>query len=128
MLDAWGSDEEPPKKPIGQIFVERGFITSDQLEDALEEQKWSGRKLGEILMARGDVSRLRLWDALEEQAASFDTGPPTGSTPQARAPTAFVAPQRDRDSGAPRRPRHAGRAGGRARDAGRVLEDPSCRR
>ena len=79
----WGGAEEPPKKPIGQIFVERGFITSDQLEDALEEQKWSGRKLGEILMARGNVSRLRLWDALEEQAASFDTGSPADATPQA---------------------------------------------
>ena len=81
MLDQWGSDEnegedEPPKKPIGQIFVERGFITSTQLDDALEEQKWSGRKLGEILMSSGRISRLRLWDALEEQAASFDTGEP----------------------------------------------------
>jgi chromosome segregation ATPase len=83
MLDAWGASEEPPKKPIGQIFVERGFITSDQLEDALEEQKWSGRKLGEILMSSGNISRLRLWDALEEQAASFDTGAPATAEPQA---------------------------------------------
>jgi chromosome segregation ATPase len=85
MLDAWGGEAEPPKKPIGQIFVERGFISSEQLEDALEEQKWSGRKLGEILMSSGNISRLRLWDALEEQAASFDTGTPAAAEPQAPA-------------------------------------------
>ena len=39
MLDEWGRSEEPRKRPIGEIFVERGFITSGQLEDALEEQK-----------------------------------------------------------------------------------------
>ncbi|HEY7397664.1 MAG TPA: hypothetical protein VH538_05145, partial [Gaiellaceae bacterium] len=68
MLDEWGRSEEPRKRPIGEIFVERGFITSGQLEDALEEQKLSGRKLGEILVSQGRLSRLRLWDALEDQA------------------------------------------------------------
>ena len=77
MLDEWGrNDAAAPKRPIGEIFVERGFITSGQLEDALEEQKLSGRKLGEILVSQGKLSRLRLWDALEDQAASFETPKP----------------------------------------------------
>ncbi len=89
MLDEWGRNEATPKRPIGEIFVERGFITSGQLEDALEEQKFSGRKLGEILVSQGKLSRLRLWDALEDQAASFGPGtaespPPTGPAPQLR--------------------------------------------
>ncbi|HEX6763365.1 MAG TPA: hypothetical protein VF094_11255 [Gaiellaceae bacterium] len=76
MLDEWGRNEEPARKrPIGEIFVERGFITSGQLEDALEEQKLSGRKLGEILVSQGRLSRLRLWDALEDQASSFEDAP-----------------------------------------------------
>ena len=73
MLDEWGRGEpEASKRPIGEIFVEKGFITSGQLEDALDEQKLSGRKLGEILVSQGKLSRLRLWDALEDQAASFE--------------------------------------------------------
>lgn len=80
MLDEWGRVEEPPKRPIGEIFVERGFITSGQLEDALDEQKLSGRKLGEILVSQGKLSRLRLWDALEDQAASFEVDPRPPST------------------------------------------------
>jgi chromosome segregation ATPase len=79
MLDEWGRNEAPPKRPIGEIFVDRGFITSGQLEDALEEQKLSGRKLGEILVSQGKLSRLRLWDALEDQAASFETPKPEPS-------------------------------------------------
>jgi chromosome segregation ATPase len=80
MLDEWGrNDAAAPKRPIGEIFVERGFITSGQLEDALEEQKLSGRKLGEILVSQGKLSRLRLWDALEDQAASFETPKPEAS-------------------------------------------------
>jgi DNA repair exonuclease SbcCD ATPase subunit len=80
MLDEWGRVEEAPKRPIGEIFVERGFITSGQLEDALDEQKLSGRKLGEILVSQGKLSRLRLWDALEDQAASFEVDPKSPST------------------------------------------------
>ena len=61
MLDEWGRGEpEASKRPIGEIFVEKGFITSGQLEDALDEQKLSGRKLGEILVSQGRLSRLRL--------------------------------------------------------------------
>ena len=80
LLDEWGRNEEAPKRPIGEIFVERGFITSGQLEDALDEQKLSGRKLGEILVSQGKLSRLRLWDALEDQAASFEVDPKSPST------------------------------------------------
>src|SRR5262245_11850724 len=48
--DEWRGDAEPApapsgKRPIGEIFVERGLISAIQLEDALEEQKKSGRRL-----------------------------------------------------------------------------------
>ncbi len=78
MLDEWGRSETVPKRPIGEIFVEKGFITSGQLEDALVEQKLSGRKLGEILVSQGKLSRLRLWDALEDQASDFEPTKPSG--------------------------------------------------
>ena len=152
MLDEWGrNDAAPPKRPIGEIFVERGFITSGQLEDALEEQKFSGRKLGEILVSQGKLSRLRLWDALEDQAASFETPKPeatggglpglrvvsdalTGSAPAAgEAPVEMwqpsagrpLAPSRPgRASGCDRRGRH--RPARRARGAGRAARRPTA--
>ena len=96
MLDEWGrvdqappsAPPEPPKRPIGEIFVEKGFISSSQLVDALEEQKLSGRKLGEILVSQGKLSRLRLWDALEDQAASFEE--PKQETPGLTRPSLRV--------------------------------------
>ncbi|HUK97600.1 MAG TPA: hypothetical protein VLV46_08070 [Gaiellaceae bacterium] len=96
MLDEWGrvdqappsASPEPPKRPIGEIFVEKGFISSSQLVDALEEQKLSGRKLGEILVSQGKLSRLRLWDALEDQAASFEE--PKQETPGLTRPSLRV--------------------------------------
>src|SRR5262249_30301106 len=47
------------KRPIGEIFVERGLVTASQLEEALEEQKKSGGRLGEILVATGTLPRRR---------------------------------------------------------------------
>ena len=37
---------------IGSFIVEKGLITEEQLELALDEQQTSGRLLGEILVAR----------------------------------------------------------------------------
>jgi type IV pilus assembly protein PilB len=44
--------------PIGQILVENGFITKDQLEDALIKQKQSegGKMLGDVMLEMGLVS------------------------------------------------------------------------
>ena len=72
--------EEAPKRPIGEIFLERGMVSSEELEYALDEQRESGRRLGEILVAKGNLSRLELASALADQWASFQKlRPPSAS-------------------------------------------------
>jgi hypothetical protein len=56
-----------PWRPIGELFVARGVITQDQLEEALAEQAASGKRLGEILVDRQLVSSPELTQALMEQ-------------------------------------------------------------
>jgi len=48
--------KKPIKKKLGDLLVEVGIITPEQLEEALEEQKKHGGKLGEILMAFGYIT------------------------------------------------------------------------
>lgn len=55
------------RRPIGTLFVEKGFVTQQELEAALEEQKESGQKLGEILVERGHLTRLELASAISDQ-------------------------------------------------------------
>jgi hypothetical protein len=56
-----------PWRPIGELFVARGVITQDQLEEALAEQAASGKRLGEILVDRQLMSSPELTHALMEQ-------------------------------------------------------------
>jgi len=44
------------RKPIGQMLVEEGLITQEQLEDALKLQRKQSGKLGEILVSQGIVT------------------------------------------------------------------------
>ncbi|MFH0948069.1 MAG: type IV-A pilus assembly ATPase PilB [Elusimicrobiota bacterium] len=44
------------KKKIGDLLVDVGIITAQQLQDALEEQKRKGGKLGMILISLGYIS------------------------------------------------------------------------
>ena len=55
------------KRPIGSLFVEKGFVTQEELEDALLEQRESGQRLGEILVERGHVSRIELASVIGDQ-------------------------------------------------------------
>ena len=85
------------KRPIGEIFVERGLVEESQLDEALEQQRKTGGRLGEILIASGKLSRLELASALADQWASFQKlrppdeseAPPPPSPP---APAADVLP------------------------------------
>ncbi|MDD5131774.1 MAG: type IV-A pilus assembly ATPase PilB [bacterium] len=43
-------------KRLGEMLVETGIITSEQLQEALEEQKKSGGRLGQNLMALGYIT------------------------------------------------------------------------
>jgi chromosome segregation ATPase len=79
--------ESEPRRPIGEIFLERGLLTSEQLEHALTEQKQTGERLGEILVARGVVSRLELASALADQWASLQKLRPPGAGDRPQDPS-----------------------------------------
>lgn len=65
-------DAPPPPaawRPLGKLLVEDGFLTKDQLKQALLRQQESRgrRKLGEILVAEGFLSGVDLARALTKQ-------------------------------------------------------------
>jgi hypothetical protein len=53
--------------PIGQLLVDAGVLTEDVLEEVLEKQARTGRRLGEILVQDGYVSSRVMANALAEQ-------------------------------------------------------------
>ncbi len=55
------------KLRLGDMLVEAGMLTQHRLDQALQEQKTSGRRLGEILMTRGWVSPMQLHEILATQ-------------------------------------------------------------
>lgn len=59
--------KKPPKK-LGQILIEQGVITPQQLELALKEQKRTKEMLGEILVNLGFITRDALATALASQS------------------------------------------------------------
>ena len=54
-------------RPIGTLLVEKGLLTQRELDDALAEQKRSGRLVGQILVHSGALSAFALAQALTEQ-------------------------------------------------------------
>lgn len=57
----------PGPKRIGDLLVEAGQITPEQLQAALAEQAQTGERLGEILIERGAVSKQTLGRVLQTQ-------------------------------------------------------------
>ncbi|WP_346354490.1 GspE/PulE family protein [Azotosporobacter soli] len=55
------------RQRLGELLVEKGRITEQQLEAALEKQRQTGRRLGESLIELGCVKEWEIVDALEEQ-------------------------------------------------------------
>ncbi len=55
------------KLRIGDVLLEIGIITEDQLHIALQRQKGTGRKLGETLVDEGFVTEDQIAHALSEQ-------------------------------------------------------------
>src|SRR5450756_1210828 len=55
-----------PKK-TGELLVESGIITPQQLTEALDEQKRTGNKLGQICVERGFVAPAVLGKVLQDQ-------------------------------------------------------------
>jgi hypothetical protein len=57
-------------KLLGQMVLEYGLLSEEQLELALAEHLSTGVKLGEVLVARGWLTQSQLDWLLEEQAAT----------------------------------------------------------
>lgn len=54
--------------PIGQVLLEAGFITNEQLANALAEQKKTpGKRLGDVLIENGYVTERNLMRCLEQR-------------------------------------------------------------
>jgi MSHA biogenesis protein MshE len=57
----------PEKVRLGEILLQQGLLTEQQLKDALDEQKKSGRKLGRVFVDKGFVSEEQISNALARQ-------------------------------------------------------------
>jgi len=55
------------KKKIGDLLVEKGYITELQLEEALREQAISGRRLGELLVEKEYISENQLLETISDR-------------------------------------------------------------
>jgi hypothetical protein len=64
-----------PRRPIGQILIEKNEISEQDLESALAEQERTGRRLGEILIESGRISWLALARAIAEQVLDIQAPP-----------------------------------------------------
>ena len=56
------------RRKIGEILIEEGVITSEQLEKALETASGTAIKIGEILQEQGACDEIAIGRALAEQS------------------------------------------------------------
>jgi len=56
-----------PSRLLGELLVDRGLIVPADLEDALAEQRATGRRVGEVLVSKGALTGAQLTRALAEQ-------------------------------------------------------------
>ena len=56
-----------PWPALGSLLVRDGLLTEEELQDALESQRDSGKRLGEILVERGSVTKTQVARLLAEQ-------------------------------------------------------------
>jgi len=62
----------PARKPLGRLLVEKGALSEEDLEVALERQRTEGGPLGQILLGMGAVTEqnlARVFDAAEQAQA-----------------------------------------------------------
>ena len=57
------------KKKIGDLLIEKGYLTQEQLNDGLQFQNFSGKRLGEVLVDKGYISQDQLIDTISERLA-----------------------------------------------------------
>ena len=65
--DRKGTMPRPEKVRLGEILLQQKLLTEEQLQDALDEQKRSGRKLGRVFVEKGFVSEEQISTALARQ-------------------------------------------------------------
>ena len=90
-------------RQLGDILVSRGFVTREQLVQALERQRLTGERLGEALVGQGVISKFELAGSLAEQASLAEApaetegepAPVLRLTPRADAPAAPAAEEAD---------------------------------
>jgi len=56
-----------PKLRLGDMLVQAGLITPEQLNEALGRQRGTGKRLGQILLEEGYITQQELTRVLEEQ-------------------------------------------------------------
>jgi len=66
-MDWMTAPKTPQKRHIGQILIDQGILTEDQLRIALLEQMKSSQPVGRLLVQLGFVSEATLRDALSEK-------------------------------------------------------------
>ena len=54
-------------RQIGQMLMDRGLLTEEQLNEALKTQQQTTQLLGEVLVDLGFVQQKALYEALAEQ-------------------------------------------------------------
>lgn len=55
------------KKKIGDLLIEKGFITQEQLDEGLHEQRISGERLGDVLVDKGFITEDQLTETISER-------------------------------------------------------------
>ena len=55
------------KSRLGRLLVNRGYISEQQLEDALAQQRVSGQRLGEVMICQGIITNRDLDRTLKHQ-------------------------------------------------------------
>lgn len=71
-----------PKKRIGDILIEEGLITQDQLMAGLTEQRKSGELLGSVLFGLGFISQKDIFKALSIMDAARPAPPRQSPVPE----------------------------------------------
>ena len=64
------SDKRKKNELLGQILINAGFLTHEQLKYALNEKKKNGGRLGEVLVRLGYISSQTISTGLKKQLAS----------------------------------------------------------
>ena len=80
-------------RQIGQIFIDLGFVTGADVDEALDLQRAMDTLIGETLVSQGKLSRLDLASALSHQWYVEDNVP---SVRQGRLPEPAVSGQAGR--------------------------------